>query len=911
MKVRLPIWIFISFSLSLNLSFAAPSPQLVHEQLSQSKKEHLLSIWDSLPLTFEKNQGQMSPRVEFISRGPGYEIRLGKDRVDFILQQSSAKHTKNQEPEESKRKENDFPAKVGMHWLNGLVTSPVEEAPLPGRSHYFHGSAPENWITDIPNSAKVRYPEVYPGIDLLFYGSGKKLEYDFVVSPYSDPKDIVVEYSGVNQLSLDEEGNLHLHVGQDSLVQKFPVIYQNIGTKRKRIPGKYKIISQNRVGFEIAEWDKSQTLVIDPVLVYATYFGGYTNPGGYQEQLRDVAIDSQGNMYGVGQTESANFPNNSALQSTPSSSNSEIFVFKISADGSNLIYSALLGGSGNDLALGVAIDSSGAAFVGGQTRSNDFPLHNPLESSPPSEVLAGFLFKLNPNGNSLEFSTYIGQCAVNANDACEVDALALDPQGNVYITGWTEDPAFPVTTGVFQPNLSGSRDAFISKILSDGSAFVFSTFLGGSGIDIGYAIELDNTGNIFVAGETHSNDFTTVAPVQNSLGGTGDGFIAKLNSTGTSLLFSTYLGGSASDTIYDLALDTLGFPYVTGLTVSSDFPTLNPYQANLAGEQDAFITKLQNDGSALVYSSYLGTTAEDRGTGIVVDILGQAIVYGMTRDSVAFPQVNPLPNQGNNILDLFVTKFNSTGNSLQFSTTLSTGFSASSHKMAQDNSGNIYLAGKTNGGALQVTPNALQPTLAGGPGNDSDAILVKIDLNETPPPPVNAMNAPGIVVSPYWQTGSGVYSFISITHPSLSGMNSQIGITVSPFLTNGTLFHTRTSFTIDAGETHRLFLIRSNHPSIGPNILTDTAFLFAPPTAAFIGVDTSSASGYLKINSVVSDPSSPISNGGYADATMLNYWGAIVFDGNNSGFTMEFIGDLNDSSTHPNISSSAFPSGVN
>jgi hypothetical protein len=319
---------------------------------------------------------------------------------------------------------------------------------------------------------------------------------------------------------------------------------------------------------------------------------------------------------------------------------SDAFVAKLNPSGSALVYSTYLGGSGDESGNGIAADSSGNAYVTGSTNSTDFPTMNPLQ---PTNGGGGdsFVAKLNPSGSALIYSTYLGGSAADYGNA-----IAVDGSGNAYVTGQTSSTNFPTTAGAFQTTCGGFNDAFVTMLTSTGSTLAFSTYLGGSGTDIGQGVAVDGSGNAYVTGWTDSTDFPTMNPLQPIFGGNQDAFVTKVNPTGSALVYSTYLGGSGTDWGSGVAADSSGNAYVTGLTSSTNFPTMNPLQTNYGGNGDAFVAQLNPTGSALVYSTYLGGSGEDRGIGIAVDISGDAYVTGLTA-SGNFPTMNPLqPTNG-------------------------------------------------------------------------------------------------------------------------------------------------------------------------------------------------------------------------------------------------------------------------
>ena len=536
---------------------------------------------------------------------------------------------------------------------------------MPGKSNYFIGNDPAKWRTNVPTYAKVKYQNVYRGIDLVYYGNPQQLEYDFVVAPSADPKAISLDVAAIRSSSdggrrargvdqkrrIDGNGDLVIQAGEDEVRLHKPVVYQTAanrgaeGSPRHFVDGHYLLKGDDRVSFEVASYDPRKTLVIDPVLVYSTYLGGSNVDEG-----SGIAVDSAGNAYVTGLTGSVDFPTASPLQAS-SGGQQDAFVAKLNPGGSALLYSTYLGGGTFDSGSGIAVDSAGNAYITGVTGSANFPTASPFQA-----VLRGFedvfVAKLNPTGSALLYSTYLGGSSDEQTEGGE--GIAVDSAGNAYITGVTGSANFP-TASPFQAALSGSEDAFVAKLNPTGSALVYSTYLGGSGGEKGSGIAVDSAGNAYVTGLTGSFDFPTAGPFQAVLSGSEDAFVTKLNPTGSALVYSTYLGGSSNEGGNGIAVDFSGNAYVTGQTTSTNFPTANPLQPSAGGEQDAFVAKLNPSGSALVYSTYLGGSGGETGNGIAVDSTGNAYVTGNTT-STNFPTVNPLQGVLGGIANAFVAK---------------------------------------------------------------------------------------------------------------------------------------------------------------------------------------------------------------------------------------------------------------
>ena len=640
---------------------------------------------NNLPLVFEPNQGQVDSQVRFLARGGGFTL--------YLTDREAVMSLKGAQP-------------VRMSLVGGAKPKEFERLePTGGISNYFIGNDPSKWRTQIPQYKRVKYRGVYPGVDLVYYGDGGKLEYDLLVAPGADTSRIEISYQGVESMRVDEEGDLLLKTASGELRQQRPRVYQQDNGKRIEVDARYRLDGRKQVAFELARYDRTKPLVIDPVLVYSTYLGG-----GGMDSARAIAADSSGNAYVTGYSGSTNFPTADPLQSSYSGSY-DAFVAKITATGS-LIYSTYLGGSGSDYGQGIAADSSGNAYVTGYTDSTNFPTASPLQNMNAGRLNA-FVTKLNGMGSAMIYSTYLG-----GSSADEASAIAVDRGGNAYVTGSTTSTNFPTLNPLQATN--GGGDVFLSKINPTGSALVYSTYLGGSGGDVGNAVAVDGSGNAYVTGWTQSIDFPIANSLQASLGGAQNCFVTKINASGSALIYSTYLGGSGTDSGQGIAVDPGGGAYVTGVTSSTNFPTANPLQAINGGGQDAFVTKINASGSALIYSTYLGGSLQDTGYGIAVDGSGNAYVTGYTT-STNFPTASPLQTTYGGGQDAYVTKINASGSALIYSSYLGGSYSDGGLGIAVDGGGSAYVTGYTSSTNFP-TVNPLQ---AGNQGS-SDAFVVVI-----------------------------------------------------------------------------------------------------------------------------------------------------------------------------------------
>src|SRR5579864_2669473 len=706
-------------SLPVATSTTPPSPPA---------QAHANAAYGQLPLSFEANQGQTDSRVNFLSHGAGYSLFLTPSQAVLSLKHGDATNVVRMRLVGS----NPASRSVGLEKQAGV-------------SNYLIGNDPSKWHTNIANYAEAAYRNIYRGINLVYHGDQQQLEYDFVVRPGADPRAIRLAFDGTQGKTIDAQGNLVLHTTGGDVVEHAPVAYQMIHGVRYPVASRFVLKRDGQVGFAVGRYDHGQPLVIDPVMSYSTYLGGNGNDFG-----NAITVDGAGNAYVTGVTSAANFPTKNPLQSK-SGGLQDVFVTKLNATGTGLVYSTYLGGSGQDFGQGIAIDGAGNAYVAGFTASANFPT---TSNAFQTAIVTGagrfdaFLAKLNPNGSALLYSTYLGGSGDDRGLG-----VAADGAGNAYVTGFTGSTSdFPHTAGAFQATSGGGTDAFVAKLntsASGAASLVYSTYLGGTGFDTAYGIALDSAGNAYVTGKTRSNDGTQPndfpiagQPLQPIGGGGEDAFVTKVNSTGSALVYSTYLGGLGTDVGNAIAVDkATGEAYVLGSTTSADFPVMNAYQSTYSGSGDAFVSRLSATGSSLVYSTYLGGTAWDGGDdinpdgGIAVDTAGNAYVTSFTTSS-NFPTKNPLPGQSayhgtSSHADVFVAKIDtsqSAAASLIFSTYLGGGDDEEGFGIAMDAAGNIYLTGETQSNDFPVTKTAFQRTKSGGI-HVTEAFVTKIMIN--------------------------------------------------------------------------------------------------------------------------------------------------------------------------------------
>ena len=693
--------------------------------LSKAQKGAIAESYGRLPLSFEENQGQSDPRVDFLARARGQAVFFTSSGATISL------------------RGNDGQGAALRLALQGA--NPKAQASglslRRGKVNYLK-SERSNWKRGISTYAQVRYRSIYPGIDLDWHGTnGGLLEYDFLLKPGANPERIALRLEGAERITLTRDGSLRIKTAAGTLTKRAPLAYQQRGGKRVKVRSRYRL-EGNRVSIALSAYDRSRPLVIDPVLLYSTYVGGDTGAeGGF-----GIAVDSAGSAYITGSTSSADFPTTpGSFQDTdPDANSQDVFVSKLKPDGSDLVYSTYLGGTDFDFGRGIAVDDSGSAYVVGQTKSTDFPATSGSfqDTDPDANDYDAFVSKLGPDGSDLAYSTYLG----GANED-QGRGIAVDDAGSAYVTSQTFSTDFPTTAGSFQDTDPDADlgDAFVSKLKPDGSGLVYSTYLGGDdNVDQGKGIAVDSAGSAYVTGPTLSTDFPTTSgsfqdtdPDANGQ----DAFVSKLKPDGSALAYSTYLGGDTGHESFfggAIAIDDAGSAYATGSTSSTDFPTTPGSFQDAdpdANSQDVFVSKLRPDGSALAYSSYLGGTDVDAGWAIAVDAAGSSYVTGEAKStdfpttSGSFQDTDPDANG----IDAFVSQLEPGGAALAFSTYLGGDTSNDTgYGIAVNGGGSTYVTGQTLSSDFPTTPGSFQDSDPHASGDD--AFVSRFGPDEGPPP---------------------------------------------------------------------------------------------------------------------------------------------------------------------------------
>ena len=719
-------------------------------------RQRVARLYAALPLAFEPNRGQSDPRVAFVARGQGYAAFLTRSGAVLVLDKGATRSSTTAAAEGHQRTLSEVA--LGLDFVGSRRSARLAPAGrLPGRTSYLLGKRPTRLATTLPSYARVTQHGIWPGVDVVWHGNQQRLEYDLVVAPGADPAMIRVAFAGATRIALDRTGNLRVHLPHGGVVtQPAPVAYERVGHRNAPVAVHYVLLRGNRVSLRIGAHDRTRPVVIDPGLVYSTYLGGGGSDAGV-----GIAVDRAGAAYVAGWSASTRFPTKRGAVGTAHRGGTDAFVAKLNARGTGLSYSTVLGGRGTDEASGIAVDSSGSAYVSGWTESSNFPSTPGAFQTSYSGEPQVFVAKLNPAGSGLTYATYlgpIGSATFVKHYLQDLDLkrplsfeLALDASGAAYVAGWTSSRSFPTTPGAFQTQASGPLSAFVTKLDPAGTNLVYSTYLGGSdnGVTQANAVGVDATGAAYVTGMTSQRDFpTTPGAFQTTYRGreqASNAFVTKLTPNGSGLAYSTYLSGrrtSRRDTGgRGIAVDGHGAAYVTGYTYAHDFPTTRgAFQRRFACCTDVFVTKLDPAGSALSYSTLLGTKSgslANGGTALALDASGDAYVTGWT-----FPGHFPTTrnafqrNQRGCCNWAFMTKLNHTGRALSYSTYLGgTGpagnsFAEEGTGIAVDAHGDAYVTGSTYSRNFPTTRSAVQRRYAGGPKGASlaggDAFVTKL-----------------------------------------------------------------------------------------------------------------------------------------------------------------------------------------
>ena len=533
--------------------------------------------------------------------------------------------------------------------------APRGENRLPAQINVLNGSSPSQW-KHFAVFDSIRYPDLYPGIDLRYSVTDGHMKSEFRIQAGADPAKVRMRLTGFEKTVIRQDGSLSLRSAQGEYLEDAPLVCQDRGAERTVISARYVFLDRDTIGFAIGEFDRAQPLIIDPSITFSTYLGGSAF-----DSATAVATDASGNVYVAGWTESTDFT--SAGMQPRNAGSTDAFVAKFNPAG-QLVFATYLGGSGSDQATGIAVDGSGSVWVTGWTKSLNFPLVIPYQNKLKGGRNA-FIAALMPDGSALRFSTYLGGTGDD-----QANAIAVDSGGSVYVVGQTTSRDLPLLRPIQSRN-AGGQDAFALKLTNSGN-LSYCTYVGGSADDVATGVAVDASGAVVLVGSTWSPDFPVATPAQPAIAGGEDAFVTKLNPAGTAFIYSTFLGGVGGTVGFPeyasaVAIDASGNAYVGGTTSSPGFATPFAFQAVPQGALDGFVAKYSPSGT-IQFRTYLGGTSFDYVTAIAVTAAGVAAAgYTVSSD---FPVVNAVQPQHRPDWDAFLCELNSNGSAMVFGTFL-------------------------------------------------------------------------------------------------------------------------------------------------------------------------------------------------------------------------------------------------
>lgn len=664
----------------------------------------------SIPPTFIANAGQFDSEVQFYLRDESMGLVVGRGQV--MLKPTGA--TK------------DAIASGAVH-IDFVDSNPEVEVRGTGDQqgvvNFYFGSDPSLWVDGVPTYAAVTQHELYPGIAQVFLQSDGHLKSEFHVAPGADPAKIQMQYSGAESLQLAANGDLMITTDMGTWRESAPEVFQLIGAERRVIPSSFQVSETDVVTFELGTFDSEYPLVIDPTLYFSTFLGGSDDDGG-----GDIAIDGDGNVLVMGGTRSSDFPLVNEVSAT-NFGNIDMFVSKLDPTGSALLFSTYLGGSGREFGTDIAVDTDDNAYGLGWTASNNFPTTVGVLDDMYSGSDDAAVFKLDPTG-ALVYSTFLGGSGDD-----QPEGIVVDGAGQAFVVGNSSSSSFPTTPGAYSNTVQGVWDTFVSKLDVNAANLVYSTFIGGSGYDEPMAIAIDFDGNAYVTGRTQSSDYPIGGvgggPVYDSTyDGTDTAFLTKLNADGDDLIYSTFLDGISprfGARQLDVEVDAGQFAYVMAPTEGTGFPaTSGAYDTSFNGGIDTVLMKVEPDAGALVYSTFLGGSGEERGTRIMVDSTGSVHVTGSTT-SIDFPTVDPISSSLNGTLDMFVARLSPDGSALPFSTYLGGSENDSANGIDLAPRGPCITGVTTSTDYPTLAPLPFVPFQANFGGGDNDAVVTCLD----------------------------------------------------------------------------------------------------------------------------------------------------------------------------------------
>lgn len=728
-------------------------PNFAHREQPQpiNCSYQLAEALNRMPLYFVENKGQLPKNVKYQLKKPNANVYFTPYEIVYCFVQPETQKIQNNAcpgQDNVKRAKHSF-STMRLRFIGASDQMQVEGIDKSAvKMNFFLGNDSRKWVRGAETFHKILYKDLYPHVDFVVCGRNGMIKHEYIVKAGGKVENIKFHFEGMDSINVNKEGQLEIISHDGKLIEDKPVSYQIVDSKKVNIETNYVLLNNHTIGFRAANYLKNRELIIDPLL-YSTFLGGNQTDEGF-----DIAIsDKKGSAFITGRTSSSNFPATPGAYDTSWNSGDDVFITQLNASGTGLIFSTYLGGSDNDFGADIFIDSDRNIFITGGTRSNDFPTTPGAYDTSHNGMRDAFLVKLNSSGTNLIHSTYIGG---TGNE--DGEGIVVDSKGYSYVAGDTMSADFPTTHGAFDESFNGNQDIFVSKLNPSMDGLDYSTFLGGSNWEYHYGgISVDTLGYAYLTGRTYSSDFpTSSGTYDESFNGKTDAFVTKLNPSGSGLTYSTFVGGSELDDGFAIALDQSGHAYITGPTKSNDFPTTaGAFRTALAGTYDVFITKLNSNGKSILYSTYLGGSFYDEETSqIAVDRYGNAFVTGGTSDNDFPTTANALDGSWNGSYDAFVTKINTLGANLVYSTYLGGSDADWPYGLVVDKSGYVYVAGKTRSIDFPTTVNAYDTTYNGG---FHDVFVSKIPVSRYTlaigaGPGGTTSPRPGVYVHPHGKT---------------------------------------------------------------------------------------------------------------------------------------------------------------
>jgi hypothetical protein len=726
---------------------ASPAPVQAVAATQAVRRQQAADAYAKLPVAFVENRGQTDARARLYAQGNGYAFFMTPSSVVLSLSKQQAAQADPQTPEQ---------IALALQFINrNPQVEPQGAERAAGVVNDLRGSDPSQWHTQLAQYRDVVYRDLWPGIDLRLRGQSGVLKYEFHVRPGASPADIQLAYGGADGLSVNPAGELQVATPIGQLEDSAPVSYQTIDGVRTPVTSRYVLgggaNSDGTFSFAVGGYQRDHELIIDPGVQYTTFLGGNAAETG-----AGIAVDAAGNVFVAGTTQSPDFPTTTgAFKRTGAVQNfSDVFVSKLNAAGTALIYSTFVGGSDLETGNRLAVDAGGNAYVTGTTKSSNFPTTaNAFDRSlaiPPNcprcatDNTDGFAFKLNAAGSGLTWSTYLGGVDWDA-----PRGIAVDGSGNAYVTGETLSIDFPTTAGAFSRTARGQTEVFVTKFNPAGSALVYSTYLGGTAVDNGGQVQVDSGGNAYLLGASSSTDFpTTPGTFDTTANGGFDATLTKLNPAGSALVYSTFIGSPDFDGASGLVIDGAGNAYLSGGTAAG-WPVTPGAFDTTNNNGDAFVTKVNPAGSAIVFSTFIGGSDFDSASDLVLDSAGNVWFTGGT-NSADFPVTAGAPDTTfNGVGDATIAELNSTGSALLFATFLGGSNSEGGADIARDPNGDIYITGSTFSQDFPATVGAFDRVWNGDLQIFwGDAFVSKLDIDattSTPTAPPDVPVAPTLV----------------------------------------------------------------------------------------------------------------------------------------------------------------------